>query len=308
MSDFLDTLVARSADSPLPEGPAPEPAVVPLVPSRFEPLREARFHSPEDAWSDESLDLADAASATDVAPTNDARPLDFAGSDRGRSVPHDTAQQLPARERPSDNPTSVRFRDKWAFPVSVAPPTVGRLELPTAETGLEERVAALAQELRKLQGARHESERPVRVPFSSNAVHHVDRQTHAVPVAATTPERRTTSAPPVVLTPRENNPELLPGRRIPSEPIISPPAKRPEPQPAPFFVREAAPPAPPRIVPEELPSRVASAPPTVNVTIGRVEVKAVRDAPQAAPRADRPKSNVMNLEQYLERRAAGGRA
>ncbi len=66
----------------------------------------------------------------------------------------------------------------------------------------------------------------------------------------------------------------------------------------------------PKIAPEPLPSvSKYSAPPqpTINVTIGRVEVKATRDAaPQ--PRQSQPKSSpsVMSLQDYLARRAAGG--
>jgi hypothetical protein len=67
-------------------------------------------------------------------------------------------------------------------------------------------------------------------------------------------------------------------------------------------------PAPPRIVPEELPSRVAPALPTINVSIGRVEVRAVHDQAPIAPPVERRKSSIMNLEQYLERRTAGGRS
>jgi hypothetical protein len=65
--------------------------------------------------------------------------------------------------------------------------------------------------------------------------------------------------------------------------------------------------APPRIVPESLPlhSRAAIAP-TVNVTIGRVEVKAGADR-QPLPARREPVSRVMSLDQYLAGRAAGGR-
>ncbi len=66
-------------------------------------------------------------------------------------------------------------------------------------------------------------------------------------------------------------------------------------------------PSPPRIVPESLPhSREAPAPPTINVTIGRVEVKATREAAPQTRQSDRGSGPaVMSLAQYLERRAAG---
>jgi hypothetical protein len=67
---------------------------------------------------------------------------------------------------------------------------------------------------------------------------------------------------------------------------------------------------PPRIVAERLPSLAKSSGsdnPTVNVTIGRVEVKAVQENKPEPVRAE-PRSRVMSLEQYLQRRAAGASA
>jgi hypothetical protein len=48
-----------------------------------------------------------------------------------------------------------------------------------------------------------------------------------------------------------------------------------------------------------------ASPPTINVTIGRVEIRATSPAP--APQRAQPKSaNVLSLEEYLRRRASGG--
>lgn len=68
-----------------------------------------------------------------------------------------------------------------------------------------------------------------------------------------------------------------------------------------------SPPSPPQIVPESLPRRSETqAAPTINVTIGRVEVKAIRDAPPPLRREQRGTGTaVMSLAEYLERRAAG---
>ncbi|HEY4262866.1 MAG TPA: hypothetical protein VGM98_22090 [Schlesneria sp.] len=65
---------------------------------------------------------------------------------------------------------------------------------------------------------------------------------------------------------------------------------------------------PPRIIPEDLSSLSRrAAEPTINVTIGRVEVKAVRESAPVA-QAPRPVSSpaVMTLDDYLKRRASGG--
>lgn len=66
----------------------------------------------------------------------------------------------------------------------------------------------------------------------------------------------------------------------------------------------------PKIVPEQLSAiskHSAASQPTINVTIGRVEVKATRD-PVPAPRPARSPASpsVMTLQDYLQRRAAGG--
>jgi hypothetical protein len=50
-------------------------------------------------------------------------------------------------------------------------------------------------------------------------------------------------------------------------------------------------------------SRAATASPTINVTIGRVEVRAV--PPPAQHRAKPKPSSVLSLEDYLRQRAKG---
>lgn len=74
--------------------------------------------------------------------------------------------------------------------------------------------------------------------------------------------------------------------------------------------REARPSRPPQIIPEDLPSmggRGARTEPTINVTIGRVEVKASREQTQPTkPRPVATRPTVMTLDDYLQRRAAGG--
>jgi hypothetical protein len=69
---------------------------------------------------------------------------------------------------------------------------------------------------------------------------------------------------------------------------------------------QTVPASPPRIIPERMPSLSPpiSAGPTVNVTIGRIEVKAHKEP---APMRSRPESSsrVMSLDQYLQRRAGG---
>jgi hypothetical protein len=58
--------------------------------------------------------------------------------------------------------------------------------------------------------------------------------------------------------------------------------------------------------PEFSPSLPPAVAPTIHVTIGRVEVRAT-PPPPAASRAQTKGPSVMSLEEYLGRRAAGGR-
>ncbi len=75
------------------------------------------------------------------------------------------------------------------------------------------------------------------------------------------------------------------------------------------LARRAAMQPPPRIQPEDLPSsrQPARVERTINVTIGRVEVKATREpAPVRRPAPSQANSSVMSLDDYLKQRAAGG--
>ncbi len=104
----------------------------------------------------------------------------------------------------------------------------------------------------------------------------------------------------------------------PSQPPIYPSDDRPAPeQPESIAGREVlrsdnslvAPPRVPQIVPEQSASSSAITPsqPNVSVTIGRLEIKAVPTVSSAGgSRGESRRSRVMSLDQYLQRRAAGG--
>jgi hypothetical protein len=66
----------------------------------------------------------------------------------------------------------------------------------------------------------------------------------------------------------------------------------------------------PKVIAEDLPAISRSsvqAQPTINITIGRVEVKATREAaPVPRPSKSNSNSSVMSLQEYLQRRAVGG--
>jgi hypothetical protein len=75
--------------------------------------------------------------------------------------------------------------------------------------------------------------------------------------------------------------------------------------PAPVPGRPAAPRPVPRIIVEKQPGDQGTSEPTVNVTIGRIEVRTPRDQASAPPRPKRPEPNIMSLDEYLRRRAGG---
>lgn len=126
-------------------------------------------------------------------------------------------------------------------------------------------------------------------------------------------DRTTTQSPPKLLS------EIAPSVPRQAVPTTHPDEQRsPQLSPAPEFGQldqllalagRAAMQPPPRIQPEDLPSSRQPAPveKTINVTIGRVEVKAIREpAPVRRPPPQQANSSVMSLDDYLKQRAAGG--
>jgi hypothetical protein len=47
--------------------------------------------------------------------------------------------------------------------------------------------------------------------------------------------------------------------------------------------------------------------PTINVTIGRIEVRAATQASEARPQKQQREQQVLSLDEYLSQRSAGGR-
>lgn len=86
-----------------------------------------------------------------------------------------------------------------------------------------------------------------------------------------------------------------------------PPQQSPRSLVTPAMPSLAVPPVRPRFEAQRVATRAPATPPTVHVTIGAVEVRAVGDP--APKRAKSPAANpVMSLEEYLKQRAGGGRA
>jgi hypothetical protein len=111
------------------------------------------------------------------------------------------------------------------------------------------------------------------------------------PVVSVTRSEATQAAPPVL--PPASSPEpVSPGDRpFPFEavdPVVVRPLMEPCSEPSSWSGRE----------PQQRP--------TINVTIGRIEVRAT--VPQKAAKRARRQSAVMSLDEYLERRARGGQS
>jgi hypothetical protein len=275
MNDFLTRLAARAL--------APQPAIQPRTGSRFEPpatppgsagpLRTARN---EDLALEEPLEIESRA--------DDRRPL--------LSVPPKLKTELPAlpnddapRDRFAPVAPAVRLSPALPNPPVVAVPAATVPPLPSrAEVVPAKAPAAAAAASRKGIESRSQPEeasagslRPAmpeqrRKPADDDAL--ADPATSATHRAQTT--RRAEGAPPV---------------RQPFAPaVVAAPVARSEPAAA------------TRSLPHETP------PPTIRVTIGRIDVRAIAPSPAAAT-ASRPGPAAarLSLEDYLQRRSGGRR-
>jgi hypothetical protein len=150
------------------------------------------------------------------------------------------------------------------------------------------------------------------------------KPTAASPAAvAATPSRPTAMAPApaqVRLSGAAEEPRTMkaalpagPPPRLPREPAMPRPVAVP---PAETSVERAlvqsrerplltAPVRRPRLAPAERTAAAATAEPAIQVTIGRIEVRAA--AEQGPRRKERADSPVMSLDEYLKQRAAGGK-
>jgi hypothetical protein len=292
MTDFLDRLIARSLDPGVVLNPRP------LGWFERPPLSVPRI----ERSADEPADLPTLAHRIAAAPPNRVAPLAAqaaAPSSPVTTTSPSTAPQSRAREpadpvRPVGSPPDriSRPRETPAAPLSPAPRPQTSLALPSPEP-------------------------PVGLPVPARR-----REGRASPLPATAADDR-----PKLLAEREPAqdhaaaPSLRPPRRAPTvvpgpAAIPAAPALLPAVRPAPVHTGMSDPAAELQITPLLPPEKsrpreltaadAAPTPTTVQVTIGRIEIRA---AVPAAPRAGRPRRQpaVMSLDEYLKQRGGGSR-
>lgn len=211
----------------------------------------------------------------------------------GVSILAPTGEETPAESAPALSPLPPQRREKFSEPYASSPLTPPRPRpLPDDHS---------AQPFRgRLDIPSHE-ERFLQTHTIQERV--VERAVIPSPVK--------TEVPPTVpiqkiLPPAHEQPHTIPTRSLPTpKENVTPSTVSPKPaSPSPSFmtpaIRPALPPMPARPTQTKSPEPA----PTINVTIGRVEVRA---APAVSPPPRAPKApNVMTLDEYLHRRKNGG--
>jgi hypothetical protein len=304
VSDFLSNLVTRSLNR--------EQAIRPYVASLFEPTRESGPAVPVDLEPEVEVAAAGerTAGSTDVAPTTVAsRRSTLATS--GPILPLDASTRVaePAMvSRPrSPAPVVPQTPDESAEggpegPAVLAPKA--SLELATTQTLRHPAADQPSPWLtRGTEGSPPQREpqratRPTVAPLVREVVGERRLETSR---PAASPEPPAVGTPTPGRTSRENADEASW-----AGPTRSGVESLSGPKPTPVIVRPLV-----RPVPEgEAMARPGTKPdteapgPTIQVTIGRVEVRAVSEPPPQ--QQERPQPSVMSLDEYLRLRANGG--
>lgn len=309
MSDFLDRLISPNLTAPL--------AVRPLIPSRFEAASAGRDLFAGNGNTDDNLDSHDSGPA---GPFEVKQPV--AGPVQpplGRIDQEPLASsQTPGAEQPVMPLAEPVVTRRFVPTTSESLNNDERLSPPRFSVGIgdsdwiERRLEDLSTQLRQLQVGPTTDRTEQRPPSLHSVSDASQSQRMPAPSAIEQEFKEATTATTPELLDFESGQDTRVApfdhwrsvdEPAPSIPIESQARDRKESS----AVGPAT--APPRLVPENLPSGRGQAEPTINVTIGRVEVKAVREAaPVPQPARPQPRTAVMSLEDYLKRRAGGGRS
>jgi hypothetical protein len=278
MSGFLQRLAERSR---------------PGAPEALRPVVAEPFLAPEGPLELERVEERDVrpaqppASPAPQAPAPPARP---AAPREPSAAPEAPARPpLPAREEgPAQTAAGKGGEPPAALPSELprrAAEASSTFDRYTTKTRTSPRADAPAEATPSLPVVRHEAGKP--------------------------PEE---TAPPARPAPKQ--PEPAPREPAPEAPIVVRTVHRPEPEPPPREPRAAAgvegapaaPAAAPRPQPGPRPARRAAAspaPPPVEVSIGRVDVRAVFEPPAQEPAPAPSAAPAVSLDEYLQRRDAG---
>ncbi len=271
MSDFLSTLIARARGDAPGEGPAS--LIQPRPLARFEPASAA-------GWDALSLSVESGAEAParpapgdgpSLAPPAPQPQADIGPADQAAPEPPATqppprhAPQPAARERQPSELPVPAAAESAPAPLAAQPLTPQR---PPAPPSGEE--ARPSRPPAAPGPAENPAPAPPRVQPAQTIVQQSERQT-SLPAATAPPAEKTTRLEPALSAPPANG--LQPALSPPPPTSAQPPAAGPE--------------------------------PVINVTIGRVEIRAVA-APPPPQRTPRTEPAVMSLEDYLRRRREKG--
>jgi hypothetical protein len=301
MSDFLTNLIARSVGS--------AEVVRPRLPSLYEPLRSGHKRLPESdsasQWAAEAPSeetgfeiepVADAAEEVRRRPPQRLLPTVHAGDLAPSPSPNPVR-----RERQFEQKSSTGESPKQDELVSLA--TDGSVIPKTPVLG----TAAIAMPQPPSSQPLHKPERPQSSVAGLTAISAGrTAETKLHPIDAQ-PQPKSSIQPqaPGAIPDNESKAGVARSMSSLNASIARPSAQADQSPPLPSRVMQPG--EAHRFRPEtrRVPNRVQNGEPTIQVTIGRVEVRAVPEQTGRA-RKERSPSPVMGLDEYLRRRAKGG--
>ena len=270
MSDFLSTLLARARG----EAPGESPA----IPIRPRPL--ARFEPPSSAGWD-ALSFGAESSAAEPSPPSPGNPPLPLTPPESRSPTHVTPADHASDPRPLTAPTAMPHAPRPAAHDRQQPDPAAR---PPAELSPAPPATPPLTPQQPPAPPAGEGARPSRPPIE--------------PSPAEEPRAASLRVQPALTIIHESERHVGPTAPT-SEPTDKLPAHLEPALPAPRAGRLE--PALPAVPEAPVQSPAATPEPVINVTIGRVEIRAAAVAP-APERKPRPEPPVLSLDDYLRRR------
>jgi hypothetical protein len=272
MNDYLDNLIVRTLQL--------EPVVRPRLPSLFEPSSVAAGHAVNASSSNEMIS-GDQTSARPATEVYQSMPLVEPPAQQSGTVKLDAGSrtttprtiEADAVEKPGSSRKSISRRDEFTTPATQVL-TPAPLQTTTTEA---RSIHNLATKTAQPSGLKS-------VTDSSAGEHEVYKLSETQLMAGDRP-------PADPLSPARDDIIETTAMRVLASRLIRPAARLPD---ARLFPTHG----------EAAPFRAPEAPPTISVTIGRVDVRAVFPQPQAQrPRRAHPAP--MSLDEYLKQQSEG---
>ena len=243
-----------------------------------------------------------------VTPWATTEPPDDVGADMPPSL------EAPASDHRPDRRDARPVEDGRPTPMPPSGPLAPTRPEPPKQVGREDGAVGPAELPRKRQEPSLTASAPrltPKAPGMGGGPSRTSRPAMTVPSDPQGGRPEMMPVRPVVATPMapaaKNAPTIMPPvASQPPQPDVpqatTPMASRPSTQPPPTLTPPSDVPLPPLVAPSHRPDNRSNAAPTVNITIGGIEVRAMAP-PQKPERARPPRPAVMSLDDYLERRA-----